>query len=208
MPAVTDGLRFLSAYLPFLPLRLSTLTHFLTSSLSRLRHEKTGHPVVRILSKLPSRRLKFVGEQADTGSTVSLIFLSVSSTVAFFFTEARVLTSRCQPTGEMIPNSFIEHVATAHSISLRTGCMCNPGGAAALLGVQDDMTHLYPGVTLKDFEQIVGRELGVVRISLGLVSCFQDVWKVIRFAATIGNEKSRQILWDRWMISKSISQVV
>lgn len=108
----------------------------------------------------------------------------------------------------MIPNSFIEQAATMQSISLRTGCMCNPGGAAALLGVQDDMTHLYPGVTLKDFEQIVGRELGVVRISLGLVSSFQDVWKVIRFAATIGNEQSRQVLWDRWMINRSVGQVV
>jgi selenocysteine lyase/cysteine desulfurase len=99
----------------------------------------------------------------------------------------------------MIPNSFIEYAATAQSISLRTGCMCNPGGAAALLGVQDDMNLLYPGVTLKDFEQIVGRELGVVRISLGLASNFQDVWKVLRFAATIGDENSRQVLWDRWM---------
>jgi selenocysteine lyase/cysteine desulfurase len=99
----------------------------------------------------------------------------------------------------MIPNTFIEYAATAQSISLRAGCMCNPGGAAALLGVQDDMNLLYPGVTLKDFEQIVGRELGVVRISLGLASTFQNVWKVIRFAATIGNDKSRKVLWDRWM---------
>jgi len=67
-----------------------------------------------------------------------------------------------------------------------------------LLGIQDDMKYLYPGVTLDDFEQIVGHELGVVRISLGLASSFQDVWKVIRFVATIGNEKSRQVLWDRW----------
>jgi len=86
--------------------------------------------------------------------------------------------------------------------------MCNPGGAAALLGVQDDMSHLYPGVTLKDFEQIVGRELGVVRISLGLASNFEDVWKVIRFAATIGNEQSRQVLWDRWMGNLAIGQAV
>lgn len=86
--------------------------------------------------------------------------------------------------------------------------MCNPGGAAALLGVQDDMKHLYPGVTLKDFEQIVGRELGVVRISLGLASSFEDVWKVVRFAATIANEKSRQALWDRWMDNSAIGQAV
>jgi molybdenum cofactor sulfurtransferase len=77
LPIITDGLRFLSVYLPFLPLRLSSLLHFLTSSLSRLRHDQSGTPVVRILSRLPKCRLKSVGEQADTGSTVSLIFLSV-----------------------------------------------------------------------------------------------------------------------------------
>jgi len=79
LPAVTDGLRFLSAYLPFLPLRLSSLINYLTSSLSLLRHDTTATPVVRILSRMPGRRLKSVGGQADTGSIVSLIFLSVSS---------------------------------------------------------------------------------------------------------------------------------
>ena len=80
--------------------------------------------------------------------------------------------------------------------------MCNPGAAAALLGIQDDMQRLYPGVTLKDFENIVGRELGVIRISLGLASNFQDVWRVIRFATLMSNEQSRQVLWDRWMATK------
>lgn len=178
LPAITDGLQFLSAYLPFLPLRLTSLLHYLIHSLSSLRHDTTGKPVVRILSRLPTRRLRSIGDQADTGSMVSLIFLS--------------------PTGDMIPNSFIEYSASKQFISLRTGCMCNPGAAAAILGIQEDMQKLYPGVTLKDFENIVGRELGVVRISLGLATNFQDVWKVVRFAALIGIEKSRQTLWDRW----------
>lgn len=82
--------------------------------------------------------------------------------------------------------------------------MCNPGAAAALLGFQDHMQRLYPGVTQKDFENIVGRELGVIRISLGLASNFQDVWKVIRFAALMGHEQSRQTLWDRWMATKGV----
>ena len=103
----------------------------------------------------------------------------------------------------MIPNSFIEDTASRQFISLRTGCMCNPGAAAALLGIQEDMERLYPGVTLKDFENIVGRELGVIRISLGLASNFQDVWKVIRFAALMGNEQTRQALWDRWAAAKA-----
>jgi len=77
--------------------------------------------------------------------------------------------------------------------------MCNPGGSAALLGVQHGMKELFPGATMDDFQQSVGQELGVVRISLGLASSFQDVWKTIQFSATIANEKSRQNLWDRWM---------
>ncbi|KAL4068743.1 PLP-dependent transferase [Scleroderma yunnanense] len=179
LSAVTDGLHFLSAYLPFLPLRLSCLMHYLISSLSRLRHDTTGTPVVKILSRLPSRRVKSIGEQADTGSTISLIFLS--------------------PSGDMIPNSFVEHVALTQNISLRTGCMCNPGGAAALLGIEDQMALLYPGVTLKDFECVVGRELGVVRISLGLATTFRDVWRVITFASIFTNDKARQSLWDSWV---------
>ncbi|KAG1782071.1 PLP-dependent transferase [Suillus placidus] len=178
LPAVTNGLRFLSAYLPFLPLRLSCLTHYLVTSLSRLRHDSTGTLVVKILSKLPSRRLKSVGEQGDSGSTISLIFLS--------------------PSGEMIPNSFIEYVAVSRNISLRTGCMCNPGGAASLLGIQDQMERVYLGVTLKDFERVVGRELGVVRISLGLGSNFQDVWKIVMLASSLADSRTRQALWDTW----------
>jgi len=177
--AVTDGLHFLSTYLPYLPLRLSPLVHFLTASLSRLRHNRTGTPVVRVLSRLPEKRLKSVGDQADTGFVVSCVFLF--------------------PSGDIIPNTFIEYAAGAQSISLRTGCMCNPGGSAALLGVRNGMTELFPGATMDDFQQSVGQELGVVRISLGLASNFQDVWRTIRFAATIGNENSRQIVWDRWM---------
>ncbi|TFK65561.1 PLP-dependent transferase [Pluteus cervinus] len=178
LPAITDGLRFLSAYLPFLPLRLSSLLHYLIVSLSALRHDTTGGPVVRILSRVPARKLKSIGDKADTGSLVSLVFL--------------------EPTGEMMPNSFIEWAATKQQISLRTGCMCNPGGAASLLNIEEDMRNLYPGVTLCEFERRLGRELGVIRISLGLASNFEDVWKVIRFAASIGNHRTRQGLLDRW----------
>ncbi|KAF7355905.1 Molybdenum cofactor sulfurase [Mycena venus] len=177
--AVTDGLRFLSAYMPFLPLRLSSLMTYLVSSLSELRHDNTDVPVVRILSAVPKRRLTSVGAQSDVGSLISLIFLS--------------------PTGEMLPNSFIAHAASRMCISLRTGCMCNPGGAAALLGLEHAMQDLYNGVTLSDFERAVGYELGVVRISLGLASNFQDVWNVLRFAKLIAQEEGRMALWAGWV---------
>lgn len=78
LPTITEGLRFLSAYLPFLPLRLSCLLNYLITSLSDLRHDTTGNPVVQILSRIPEKRVTAIGEQSETGSTVSLLFLAVS----------------------------------------------------------------------------------------------------------------------------------
>jgi molybdenum cofactor sulfurtransferase len=108
----------------------------------------------------------------------------------------------------MIPNSFIEYSASKKNISLRTGCVCNPGGAAAILGFRDDMRKLRLGMALNDFETLVGREVGVTRISLGIASSFWDVWKVIQFAAAMGDQKSRQALWDNWMDASGIGHAI
>ncbi|KAF6763000.1 methyltransferase type 11 [Ephemerocybe angulata] len=182
LPAITDGLRFLSAYLPFLPLRLSCLLRYLTSSLLRLRHDVNGKPVVQILSRRPGRRLRSVGQESDVGSLVSILFLD--------------------PTGKIIPNSFIEHAATRRNISLRTGCVCNPGGAAAILGITGNMEQLMPGATLHDMEHKVGRELGVVRISLGLASNFDDILNVIKFCSLVANSQTREVMIAEWLQSR------
>ncbi|KAF5312158.1 hypothetical protein D9619_002565 [Psilocybe cf. subviscida] len=178
LPTITYGLNFISAYLPFLPLRLSLLLSYLTTSLSELRHVTTGQPVLRVLSRLPGQRLKSVGEQSDVGSVVSMIFFG--------------------PDGRILPNTFVEYAASTQNISLRTGCMCNPGGAAALLGLTTEMQNMYPGITSAEMEVQLGRQLGVVRVSLGLASSFEDVRKVIKFAASIGDEPDRMLLWKRW----------
>lgn len=107
----------------------------------------------------------------------------------------------------MLPNSFVEHVATTHNISLRTGCMCNPGGAAAMLGVQDVMDGLSDGATRRDLDVRVGRELGVVRVSLGLGSDWGDVWRVLEVLRGFGDEARCAAWWDTWM-STSIGQAV
>ncbi|KAH9935189.1 PLP-dependent transferase [Epithele typhae] len=177
--AVTDGLRFLSAYLPFLPIRLSSLTHYLIDSLESIRHDVSETPVVRVLSRKPGKVVKSVGEQADTGSTVAVLFLA--------------------PSGEMLPNSFIEHAATASGLALRTGCMCNPGGAAALLGLRDMMASLPENATYAAFEAHMGRELGVVRLSLGLASDWRDVWRVLEFARAVAREDRRAHMWAEWI---------
>lgn len=77
--------------------------------------------------------------------------------------------------------------------------MCNPGGAAALLCAQDEMKLIEPGATRKQMEQSRGQELGVVRISLGLASSFEDARKVIQFAEMIGDATTREEKWSRWI---------
>lgn len=72
-----------------------------------------------------------------------------------------------------------------------------------MLGFKDDLQKLTPGTTMKAFEEMLGRELGVVRISLGLASNFQDVLKVVRFAALMGEQVSRKALWDLWVSSRN-----
>lgn len=81
--------------------------------------------------------------------------------------------------------------------------MCNPGGAAAILGLEEDMNCLYQGVTVADYEKKTGREFGVVRISLGLASKFSDVRRVIQLASSIGVGESREALWRQWIKSKT-----
>ncbi|KZT62693.1 PLP-dependent transferase [Calocera cornea HHB12733] len=185
LPAITNGLRWLAPKLPLIPQRLSPLFAFLSTELQKLTHDTTGRPVLKILSRLPSKvpeskdRWQVVGK--EVGFTVSMMFFD--------------------PDGKMLPNSFIEHAAAQRRISLRTGCVCNPGGAAAILGIEHNMSLLKPGVTYKDFEHWVGRELGVVRVSLGLATNFEDVWNVLQFARCIGDCKARQGLWDVWVAS-------
>jgi hypothetical protein len=73
----------------------------------------------------------------------------------------------------------------------------------AILGLEENMHQLYPGVTLKEFERSMGRELGVVRISLGLGSNFRDARKCVQFARLIATEQTRNILWDDWIENTS-----
>jgi selenocysteine lyase/cysteine desulfurase len=106
--------------------------------------------------------------------------------------------------GDPIPLSTVAAHAAANGIALRTGCMCNPGGAATLLSLgslmailgNDDPKH--PS-TLRALEEAAGRELGVVRISFGLASCWTDVWRVRCWVV--------QALDEEWVVKPPVPPV-
>ncbi|VDC07903.1 unnamed protein product [Peniophora sp. CBMAI 1063] len=180
LPAIPLGLNLLRSYLPFIPTRVTALAHYLATQLSSLHHDD-GSPAFLVLSRIPGwidavgggrrRRLPSVGrslgddEDRDgegTGGTVSFVVYDKDS--------------------EFVPLSTIASSAAASGIMLRTGCMCNPGGAAALLGLSPFMAELRTGATLSALEAAAGYELGVVRVSFGLASSFADALAVANWA--------------------------
>ena len=87
--------------------------------------------------------------------------------------------------------------------------MCNPGGTAALLGLQaqGDTALFMPGVTRQEVESQLGRELGVVRISLGLASNFHDVYRVLRFAESVADKRSFSRMWNSWRTACDLKEI-
>ncbi|KEP46208.1 methyltransferase type 11 [Rhizoctonia solani 123E] len=208
LPAVTAGINILSGYMDLLPVRLSSLYHYLYSQLSMLQHQDTKTPVVQVLTGEPSPPstapphgyvLSFLildrkGEMVPLSHIEALAarkdhkeLPAVSPTFKSTFKRPRG-AARAPPNGtsthssppliqEALPNS----TSVGRTIALRTGCACNPGGAAALLGIESYMQLLQPGATQRAFELVVGRELGVIRVSLGWVSDWSDIAAFIQF---------------------------
>ncbi|EJD36708.1 PLP-dependent transferase [Auricularia subglabra TFB-10046 SS5] len=175
LASVTQGLELLSRYQDVLPLRLSILSHWLSSTLLSLRHV-SGAPMVRILSTLP-QRLAAADQESSSGSVVACVLL-----------DAR---------GRPLRNDVVELAAKGH-VAMRAGCHCNAGAVMTLLHRSGlfaradgssplmewmEHIHLRPEVASKD---AVARELfsgdssfGLIRFSLGLGSNFEDVWKLV-----------------------------
>jgi molybdenum cofactor sulfurtransferase len=89
-----------------------------------------------------------------------------------------------------IDHRFIEDQANEANISLRTGCFCNPGAGEVALGisrVELDVCFTSPGhedrLSLDDFRLCIdGKSSGAVRISVGMVTNFNDVQRFLAFA--------------------------
>ncbi len=92
--------------------------------------------------------------------------------------------------GQIIDHRAIEAAANQVNISLRTGCFCNPGAGEIALGisrVELDVCFTQPGheqrLSVDDFRHCIdGKASGAVRISVGLVTNFNDVQAFLRFA--------------------------
>ncbi|GAB4488953.1 MAG: aminotransferase class V-fold PLP-dependent enzyme [Anaerolineales bacterium] len=160
IPAVEIGLRHIESIgIETIHERVRCLTGWLLDNLTAMRHS-TGVPLVRVYGP------------TDTEARGGAV------TVNFFDREGRAIDHRS-----------IEEQANQVNISLRTGCFCNPGAGEVALGisrVELDVCFNGPGhenrLTLDDFRLCIdGKSSGAVRISVGMVSNFEDIQKFLEF---------------------------
>ena len=161
IPAIEIGLKhILSIGYESIHERVRTLTGWMLDNLSEMKHS-TGIPLVSIYGPLTT---------VKRGGAVAANFFDKD--------------------GRSIDHRFIEQEANKHNISLRTGCFCNPGAGEIALGIsKPELVACFaqPGhsqrLSLDDFRLCIdGNTSGAVRVSVGLVSNFEDVQVFLKFA--------------------------
>jgi len=167
IPAIETGLKHIESIgIDLIKKRVEYLTGWVMDSLWQLRHD-IGLPLVKIYG--PKHTYM-------RGGTLSMNFFDNN--------------------GDMYNFIEIENLANKQLVSLRTGCFCNPG--------VDETNHALNAEDLKsyfskqgpkdyfDLIEYIGQKRGSVRISLGYISNFKDVYRFVQFAKSLLN-KERQM---------------
>ncbi len=169
IPAIEIGLRHIEKMgIERINERVRCLTGWLLDNLTAMRHS-SGLSLVRVYGP------------TDTEARGGAV------TVNFF-----------NGKGQAIDHRAIEEAANRENISLRTGCFCNPGAGEVALGisrVELDVCFNGPGhedrLTIDDFRLCIdGKSSGAVRISVGMVSNFEDMERFLNFTDGLLEKRS------------------
>jgi len=158
IPAVEIGLDYLTEIgIDLIHHRVVCLTGWLLDALSSLRHA-TGRPLVQIYGPRTTDR---------RGGTIAMNFFD--------------------PSGRVVDHHVVERLALEHKISLRTGCFCNPGVGETVFAIDPSAIAAAfapsPTMTYESYVDAVGLlTRGAVRVSLGLASTFEDVYRFVEVA--------------------------
>lgn len=167
IPAVTIGLRHLESIgHGAIKTRVACLTGWLLEQLLALRHTNGRH-LVRIYGPV---------DLTERGGTIAL--------------------NLYDPDGHLLDYRRVEELASLAKISLRTGCFCNPGAGETAEGLTDeDMragVEAGAAITLNRFREVMrhrgGKSAGAIRVSLGLVSNFSDVYRFVAFVESLRDQ--------------------
>jgi len=93
--------------------------------------------------------------------------------------------------GHPVPFMEVEQKANAHNFSIRTGCFCNPGIDEINNNLDQETLRSYfetrEAGDYFDMQEYLHQMRGAIRISLGLMSNFEDVERFIEFTKTFSN---------------------
>jgi molybdenum cofactor sulfurtransferase len=169
IPAVEIGLKHLEAIgYEVIQERVGSLTGWLLDNLTSMKHGN-GVPLVRVYGPT---------NLDERGGAVTVNFYDQNN----------------QP----LDHRYIEQRANEANISLRTGCFCNPGAGEVALEisrVELDVCFTQPGhedrLTVDDFRSCIdGKSSGAVRISVGMVTNFNDIQGFLAFARGLLTESN------------------
>lgn len=162
LPAVEIGLRHLARIgLDTIHTRVACLTGWLLGQLTALHHYN-GTPLVQVYGPVDTQQ---------RGGTITLNFYDRQE--------------------HFVDHRWVEQQANQANISLRTGCFCNPGGGELALGISAEELLACFGsprerLTIDEFRRCIdAKSSGAVRISVGLVSTFADVYRFVQFARSL-----------------------
>jgi selenocysteine lyase/cysteine desulfurase len=161
IPAVKIGLQHLESIgYEKIHKRITVLTDWLLNNLKEMKHSNNVN-LAKIYGPLTIEK---------RGGTIALNFFD----------------SR----GNIIPKGILEDEANRRNISIRMGFFCNPGTGEVALDISgDELASCFSRpsyearITDVDFQRCIDpKASGAVRVSLGLVSNFEDVQAFLEFA--------------------------
>ncbi len=161
IPAVEIGLKHIASIgIEMIHERVTCLTGWLLQQLTALRHSN-GMPVVRIYGPITTEQ---------RGGTIAFNFFN--------------------PEGKLLDCYREQDKTNQLTISVRSGCFCNPGVREVALGFhEDEMADCFRDKQRMSYEQFLhaidAKKDGALRLSVGLATNFADVYRFMQFAQTI-----------------------
>lgn len=169
LPAVEIGLNHISSIgYDVIHKRVMILTDWLLKKLSNIHHSN-GKPLIHVYGP----------ENCENrGGTIAMNFYD--------------------PDDHFIDQLKVEEKANQMGISLRTGCFCNPGDGEMALGLSaDELTSCFAIKTnfeYQDFRSCLAEKTtGAVRVSIGIVSNFNDVYQLVKLAESFIDKKYYEV---------------
>jgi len=160
IPAVEIGLKYIADIgIDLIHERVAYLTGWLLDQLTSLRHSN-GTSVVHIYGPVTTER---------RGGTIALNFVN--------------------PYGKRFDSYELQEKINQLSMSVRSGCFCNPGVREVALECKaEDLVNCLKDKDRMSYEQFVdvidAQLAGALRISVGVASNFADVYWFMQFAQT------------------------